>query len=351
MHHVHELVTRSEIDTPLSISLNTANGLVMKGVSALLADDSFRIASAPARSAHETADCVYKWIQEHQDQTTTFEKQLTESLNSCIKVRKSSQKLNRGKMWSSYHSVRTSDSYISAWRAFLQKSGNSTFSPIFCQYVGDQVFKELIKLHCPLESSEATATAHSALTYEEINAIRYAAGYVPRALKKKLTKSAHPLKEDLQLCLLDLLDDGDEESNESQDWIASINRGGLTRINHNTFELFLAMEHELRKHLSMSQAPNLSDHVHASIVENEDVQFLWSIIGADWDENCGSVLLQMLVSQWVKIRGFSFASAWIEKYKTTQKKTIQKSKGVRKQLLPKPTTKNDSSTQEDIDHE
>ena len=160
-----------------------------------------------------------------------------------------------------------------------------------------------------------------------------------------------PLKEDLQLCLLDLLDDGDEESNESQDWIASINRGGLTRINHNTFELFLAMEHELRKHLSMSQAPNLSNHLHASIVENEDVQFLWSIIGADWDENCGSVLLQMLVSQWVKIRGFSFASAWIEKYKTTQKKTIQKSKGVRKQLLPKPTTKNDSSTQEDIDHE
>ena len=82
-------------------------------------------------------------------------------------------------------------------------------------------------------------------------------------------------------------------------------------------------------------------------MENEDVQFFWSIIGADWDENCGSVLLQMLVSQWVKIRGFSFASAWIEKYKTT----IQKSKGVRKQLLPKPTTKKDSPTQEDIEDE
>ena len=134
-------------------------------------------------------------------------------------------------------------------------------------------FRGLIKLHCPLESSEATATAHSALTYEEINAIRYAAGYVPRALKKKLTKSPHPLKEDLQVCLLDLLDDGHKESNESQDWIALINRGGLTRINHNTFQLFLAMEHELHN-----------------------------------------------------------------------------SKGVRKQL-PKPTTKNDSSTQEDIDHE
>ena len=91
-------------------------------------------------------------------------------------------------------------------------------------------------------------------------------GMYIEALKKKLTKSAHPLKEDLQLCLLDLLDDGDEESDESQDWIASINRGGLTCIN-NTFELFHAKEHELHKHLSMSQAPNLADHVHASIME------------------------------------------------------------------------------------
>ena len=31
--------------------------------------------------------------------------------------------------------------------------------------------------------------------------IRYAAGYVPRALKQKLLKSTHPLKDDLQLCL------------------------------------------------------------------------------------------------------------------------------------------------------
>ena len=37
------------------------------------------------------------------------------------------------------------------------------------------------------------------------------AGSVPRMLKKKLKRSTYPLKEDIQLCLLDLLDDGDEE--------------------------------------------------------------------------------------------------------------------------------------------
>ena len=68
-------------------------------------------------------------------------------------------------------------------------------------------------------------------------------------------------------------------------------------------------------------------------------KFLWSILGTDWEEENGAVLLRMVVHQWVKIYGFSFASCWVEKYKTAQRKTTQKSKGVRKQLLPKPNAK------------
>ena len=58
--------------------------------------------------------------------------------------------------------------------------------------------------------------ARDSFTYEETNAIRYAAGWVTTA-QRKLPKSSHPLKEDLQLCLLDLLDDGDEGSDESKE--------------------------------------------------------------------------------------------------------------------------------------
>ena len=52
---------------------------------------------------------------------------------------------------------------------------------------------------------------------EEKNALRYAAGYIPRALKSKIEYSGHSSKESLALCLLDLIeDDGmgddDEES-------------------------------------------------------------------------------------------------------------------------------------------
>lgn len=46
-------------------------------------------------------------------------------------------------------------------------------------------------------------------------------------------------------------------------------------------------------------------------------------------QECPDALLEMVVAQWVKIRGFSYASAWVEQYKETQK-NLKKSKGVRK---------------------
>ena len=74
--------------------------------------------------------------------------------------------------------------------------------------------------------------------------LRYAAGYIPRSLKKKISKSSHPheQKQDLLLCLDDLLSDGTEETSVSTEWITAVNRGGLLFVSNMTFELFYSME-------------------------------------------------------------------------------------------------------------
>ena len=79
-------------------------------------------------------------------------------------------------MWSAYHELRTSDQYTSEWNTFLQQSGNSDQSPIFCQYVGHFIFKKLILVHHPVVESPQPEAGDSRFTYEETNAIRYAAG-------------------------------------------------------------------------------------------------------------------------------------------------------------------------------
>ena len=64
-------------------------------------------------------------------------------------------------------------------------------------------------------------------------------------VEEKAKTSQHILREDILLCLLDLLDDGDENG-ESTEKIQLINCGGLTLVNNTTFK---AMEYELRKHI------------------------------------------------------------------------------------------------------
>ena len=309
-------------------------------MSALLADSTFSIPTAPASSARSTAKICWKWIQCHHEEVAKFQSTLITSFMQCFNNSHPSHKLRREKMWSTYHGLRSSNHYISLWGTFLGKAGISEVSPIFVQFVGHFIFKKLIHMHYPVdESLPDLIPGDTGFTYEEVNAIRYAAGWVARALKDRLVKSAHPLKDDLQLCLWDLLDDGDEGPSESKEWVELSDRGGLTRVNNITFELFTMMEKKLRKIVSVDQAPSFNDDMKQKLVTDDDVQFFWCMISSDWDSECTSVLLEMVVSQWVKIRGFSYASGWIEKVKETQKRTLQKSKGVRKQLLPMATSK------------
>ncbi len=65
------------------------------------------------------------------------------------------------------------------------------------------------------------------LTDEETYGLRYAAGYIPRMLKKKLMKS---LKRSLLLCLWDLLDEGDEKTADSADSAAWVEAGSKLSI-------------------------------------------------------------------------------------------------------------------------
>ena len=100
--------------------------------------------------------------------------------------------------------------------------------------------------------------------------------------------------------------------------------------NNMTFELFLEMEYEVRSYMSAENFQR--DTAISSIKCSEDILFLWDIIAASWDDDTKSLLLDLIVQLWIKIRGFSYASAWIERFKAIQKKTTQKSKGLRKGL-------------------
>ena len=88
--------------------------------------------------------------------------------------------------------------------------------PYFYQSIGNAILEKLLRERCSVSQSAGTDQQTSIMT-QELNALRYAAGYIPIALLKKLKKSAHPLKDELQLCLLDLLDDGDKKGGTAEE--------------------------------------------------------------------------------------------------------------------------------------
>ena len=55
-------------------------------------------------------------------------------------------------------------------------------------------------------------------------------------------------------------------------------------------------------------------------------------VSINWGDE-STELLKLIAEQWITIRGFSYASGFMEIYKQNKKETFQKSKGIRKKLV------------------
>ena len=190
----------------------------------------------------------------------------------------------------------------------------------------------MIKEKFPISISARTETIAS-LSYIEKNALRYAAGYIPRSLCKKIKKSSDPDKLELLLCIDDMRQ-GIPESDESQEWIEMIDRGGLLHVSNEMYMIVMEVQIHQELQQDVTQVLSFKDKILKTIISNEDVLFYWCILSAPWEvePQIEEKLLRLVADMWVTIRGFSYCSAWIEKYKQKHKKTTEKSKGIRKVL-------------------
>ena len=194
-------------------------------------------------------------------------------------------------------------------------------------------FLHLIKSNCTLSTNDApNHHIPLELTDEEIQALRYTAGYIPRSLKKKILKSScdHKQKQDLVLCLEDLLADETEEPSESAEWLTALNRGGLLCVNNMTFEFFYAMELEFRKHVG---GEGIIFNAAEMMERNEDVLLCWNIISASWDEECSSSLLQMIIKLWITIRDIHYQAHGSRSTRQLTKRRCKNQRALERNLL------------------
>ena len=229
------------------VSGSSHNELLHLAVSLVLKDDGFSLPSPPAQRARKTAESLLEWSDDSENKLTwrAFADELIHSLEGCFREHRS-VRAQREQMWESYHKLRLSKSFKDMWTILLQQRISSEPCPIFFQFVTDTVIEELIKRHFHVEVVEKEHEA--SLDYEERNALRYTAGYVTRALIKKLKRAAHPMRKELILWLTTLTEEdiGGEDVDDSEEWTNSVDRGGLKHVNNMTYMLFVEMELVLR---------------------------------------------------------------------------------------------------------
>ena len=197
----------------------------------------------------------------------------------------------------------------------------------------------------PESPSQVVATS---LTKDEENILRYACGYVGMKLYQRFLKTLGEKAAQFVECLSNMHSDGPTSSllDYTKEWVEKVNRGGLFDISDEDYRLFISIEMSTRKklaeHLKKQRVTEASSEGESAIIEfvinNDDVQFYWSMLSIDMEEEHNSELLQHIVQLWLTIRGFSISKAWMENYKWAAKSGISKSKSLRKNLKRKAKT-------------
>ena len=170
--------------------------------------------------------------------TRTLTKSLKENLTSA---RKPSFAYNTEKIWKGFFLLRSSPNFVDKWTNFL-RTANEAAKPVLFQHLIDLIFRDCLNKHFKvlhLNDQESSAK----LTDAENGFLRYVAGYVCRQLRKKFEKESHEYKEEMVLCLMELIKGQDsEEHGTDKEWTDLIDRGGLWYIKGITYQ-FCAVEY------------------------------------------------------------------------------------------------------------
>lgn len=318
--------------------------MLHQSLSELVQDPTFNTKSPVAIEARESAVQLMEFCtnSENLPTLTAFSTDLLDSFKKLFEA----SNFKKDKLFRSFFLMRSSRVFVDKWEKFL-KSVPCAATPVMYQHVVDLIFEKLVYAKFQVSSSESDPTDIEPITENEANALRYAAGYVCRHLRRKLENGNHHLKEEMILCLMALVKDRlDETVGPAEEWTEKIDRGGLWHVKETTYALFLSLEREMRlclKHLSSKPTETHKSTFIEKICSSDDVLFDWLISSADFeieDNDAHEELLKKVVELFITVRGFAFASVWVEKYKQENKKATQRSKGLRKELY----TNDDSSS-------
>ena len=215
-------------------------------------------------------------------------------------------------------------------------------NPFLWQILIDKCYMAVLS---SIDTTTEVAAPPRRLRAVELNAIRYAAGFVVRKLRKKYAKQrgGEQFSDTLKRMVSDesdlQVDDVDAETFEeySKLWLRKTDRGGLTHVDDTSFWLFQEIELVIYSELKRcySRQEQSASSIAAAAIKDEDASYIWSIIATCLTGEQFQQLLTAIVMEWVVLRGHCLRNVFMETYKRMVSDEKRQKKSLRKELKRK----------------
>lgn len=319
-------------------------------------DPLFQLGSPETNSAKELAQRIADMSYNHRESVQDFTDMLICSLKRALVLPAGIKcyTTRRERVWSTFHQKQITELPL-LWSSLfrdLKLPYEARGVVLLTQHINQKLFEGMLSEEARSNNIDRLVSQTS-LTSSEANALRYAAGYVPFALKKKLEHRPEFVK-----CLeqIEVKGEGDSYLAYTTEWINLVNRGKLFQISDEAFYFFCELERKVGAYLcdvfasasGQRECSNLETkkEIVSNIVEDTDIHFSWLLLCLELDDDdLSKELLSLVVEMWITIRGFSMASAWVEFYKQSMQTCTKKKQGLRKGLKRKQI----AQSVEDID--
>lgn len=260
---------------------------VQRLLSMVLQEPLFRLGTTASEEAKILTQSILSQIstrRENREKFEDFSKTLISSLEQAMVVPANVKchSTKRERFWATFHSKQVHE-LPDMWSSLIRSLGCEEVESarpggmvLLSQHINQRLFEEILRAHTSLTDDDKAS--QRALTVGEANALRYTAGYVPFALKKKLSHQPEFVQ-----CLdqLGVSGEGDSYLEYTKKWIELVNRGKLFNVNDETYRFFHDLEMKVSAYLkdiflAGGQADQSKQQIVSSIMEDTDVQFLGS---------------------------------------------------------------------------
>ena len=254
----------------------------------------------------------------------SFSDWLYETLYPLIEDSRAGLIIDREKLWTLFHQVRSANIFDLKWKDFLTVFHVDDPDPVLYQHLSIVYFKKLITCTLPVHDKSSPPN-DSELSYEESNAITYIGGYLIRSIWKEGSKPN----------LAFLIKSSGSAIAESEEWLYTIDRGGLIYITESFSDMITSMERVIRRECSSGSCFD-KNKLHQALLDDSDTLFNWSIASRDVeDDDEKTAIFDLIARKYITVRGFSFSKSILEKFKQEQCKGTQKSKPLRSKVSDK----------------